>query len=121
MTTKDIILYGAIIFLFIKLNKKNKCECQPAIENKLNPVIDYAPFGGGMLEIAPDLSECPNCPISIPSNIKRLVDLPSFRDVQPETIDTMQIIPTPASVLSPEQLAIYNASIKGIRKPTYIC
>lgn len=121
MTTKDIILYGAIIFLFIKLNKKNKLQSETTTENKINPVIDYAPYRGGILDIAPELSECQNCAVSMPSNIKKLLDLPTFRDVSPETIDTMQIIPTPASVLSPEQLALYNASIKGIKKPTYIC
>ena len=47
--------------------------------------------------------------------INNIMNLPIFTTVN------KQVEPTPASILSPEQLAVYNtASIKGI-KNKYIC
>lgn len=46
--------------------------------------------------------------------------LPKFSTVTPVYWDKTQVIPTPAEVLSPEQLKVYNASIKGISQ-YYTC
>jgi hypothetical protein len=48
------------------------------------------------------------------------LSLPKFSTVTPVYWDKTQVIPTPAEVLSPEQLKVYNASIKGISQ-YYTC
>jgi hypothetical protein len=66
MQTKDLIMYGAIVYLFLMLRKKQNCNCATMVPlNKIN--------------------------------------LPKFT-----TVDK-QVQPTPAEVLSPEQLAVFNA------------
>ncbi len=55
------------------------------------------------------------------SVLKSVIDLPKFSVVTPTYWNTMQIQPTPAEVLSPEQLAFYKNNIKGISKQIYTC
>jgi hypothetical protein len=55
-----------------------------------------------------------------PTAKKNTINLPPFAIVTPTYWDTKQIQPTPAEVLSPEQLAYFNAKNKGISK-YYTC
>ena len=54
------------------------------------------------------------------TDINSVINLPKFSTVTPVYWDKTQVIPTPAEVLSPEQLKVYNASIKGISQ-YYTC
>jgi hypothetical protein len=56
------------------------------------------------------------------NNIKNLpvINFPPFATVTPTYWNTTQIQPTPAEVLSVEQLKFYNAK-KGISKQIYTC
>jgi hypothetical protein len=49
-----------------------------------------------------------------------ILDFPPFTTTTPVYWNKTQVIPTPASVLNPEQLKFYNASIKGISNK-YVC
>jgi len=49
-----------------------------------------------------------------------VLDFPPFTTTTPTYWNKTQLIPTPATVLSPEQLKFYNASIKGISNK-YVC
>jgi hypothetical protein len=57
---------------------------------------------------------------SFSTEMNAVVSLPKFSTVTPVYWDKTQVIPTPAEVLSPEQLKVYNASIKGISQ-YYTC
>ena len=103
MQTKDILVFGALVYLFFMLRKKTtSCNCQP---------------GGSMLDNnnIPNNASCCNCGSAI--DLKSLIVLPKFTTVNKQTE------PTPASVLNPIQLLEYKArSIKGIsQNQTYIC
>lgn len=116
MKTTDLIIYGALIYLFYKLNKKENCSCnanQPGVKN------DTSVLNLHTEDITPN--DFFNCGNTLDIINKGVLNLPKFTKIDPETIDATQIIPTPASILSPEQLAIYNASIKGFRKQKYVC
>ena len=127
MKTSDYIIYAALIYLFFKVTKKPVCSCNatalPGGAGILQTIPDRIPtIISPVLKKAIDLIDCQNCPINLPLSIKKIVDLPVFSQVDPQTIDTAQIVPTPGMVLSPEQLVLYNAAIKGItKKQTYIC
>jgi hypothetical protein len=127
MKTSDYIIYAALIYLFFKVTKKPVCNCNstatPVGAGILQTIPDNLPkILSPVLTKALDLIECQNCPVSLPLGIQKIIDLPMFAKVDPQTIDQAQIIPTPASVLSPEQLVLYNASLQGVnRKPSYIC
>ena len=116
MQTKDLIMYGAIIYLFFKLKKKQTCTCKTTPIPVLpidNVLVDYAPGGNQIVPIVP-IKDCLNCDISNIS-LSSVLNLPIF------TKNNNQIEPTPATVLDPLQLAVYNAAaIKGISKK-YIC
>ena len=117
MQTKDLIMYGAIIYLFFMLKKKQACNCAATV-----PVLpldkdlrDYAP-GGGSIPIVPivPVKDCLNCDFTN-IGLNSVMSLPIFTTVN------NQVEPTPASVLDPLQLSVYNAaSIKGISNK-YIC
>ena len=102
MQTKDILVFGALFYLFFMLRKKTtSCNCQS---------------GGSMLDNnMVNNASCCNCGTAI--DLKGLVVLPKFTTVNKQTE------PTPASVLNPVQLLEYKArSIKGIsQNQTYIC
>jgi hypothetical protein len=49
------------------------------------------------------------------------ISLPPFATVIPTYWDKKQIQPTPAEVLSVEQLKFYNAKMKGFPKQIYTC
>jgi hypothetical protein len=127
MKTSDYIIYAALIYLFFKVTKKPVCSCNttalPGGAGILQTIPDTIPtILSPVLTKAIDLIDCKNCPITLPLGIKKIIDLPVFSQVDPQTIDTAQIVPTPGMVLSPEQLVLYNAAIKGIsKKQTYIC
>lgn len=127
MKTSDYLIYAALIFLFYKINKKPVCNCNatatPVGAGILQSITENIPtLVSPVLNKAIELMDCKNCPVTLPLGISKLVDLPKFAIVDPQTIDQAQIIPTPASVLSPEQLVLYNASLQGVnRKPSYIC
>lgn len=111
METKDLIMYGAIIYLFFMLKKKQNCKCN-VLDIAKYPV---APGGASIVPILPliPVKDCVNCDLTM--GINNIMNLPIFTTVN------KQVEPTPASILSPEQLAVYNsASIKGI-KNKYIC
>ena len=55
-----------------------------------------------------------------PTAKKNAINLPPFAIVTPTYWNTTQIQPTPAEVLSPEQLAFFKNNIKGISKH-YTC
>ena len=117
METKDLIMYGAIIYLFVMLKKKQACNCAATVPVlPLEKVlVDYAP-GGGSVPIIPivPVKDCLNCDTSNIS-LSSVMNLPIF------TKNNNQVEPTPATVLDPIQLAVYNAAaIKGISKK-YIC
>jgi hypothetical protein len=57
---------------------------------------------------------------SNPTAKKAVINLPPFATVTPTYWNKTQVQPTPAEVLNPEQLAYYNAKIKGISKH-YTC
>ena len=127
MKTSDYLIYAALIYLFFKVTKKPVCSCNatalPEGAGILQTIPDNLPkILSPVLTKALDLIDCKNCPITLPLGIKKIIDLPVFSKVDPQTIDTAQIVPTPGMVLSPEQLVLYNAAIKGIsKKQTYIC
>ena len=127
MKTSDYLIYAALIFLFYKVTKKPVCNCNatatPGGAGILQSITENIPtLVSPVLNKALELMDCKNCPVTLPLGISKLVDLPKFAIVDPQTIDQAQIIPTPASVLSPEQLVLYNASLQGVnRKPSYIC
>ena len=102
MQTKDLIIYGAIIYLLYKITKQKGCNC--------NTMIPIVPVNFAPVET---IANCSNCNFSNMDN-SNLLDLPNFTKVN------KQVQPTPATVLSPKQLAVYNASIKGISNK-YIC
>jgi hypothetical protein len=110
MQTKDLIIYGAIIYLLYKITKQKGCNC-----NTMVPIVpvNFAPVETKAIIPLLPLANCLNCNFSNMDN-SNLLDLPKFTKVN------KQVQPTPASVLSPEQLAVYNASIKGISNK-YIC
>ena len=56
-----------------------------------------------------------------PTAKKDVINLPSFAIVTPTYWNKTQVQPTPAEVLSPEQLAYYKAKNKGISKQIYTC
>lgn len=108
METKDLIIYGAIIYLFYKITKQKGCNCQSNAA-----MVDFA-TGGSVLNTM-SKKVCLNCDYS---NIAmtNLTSLPIFSKVN------KQVQPTPASILDPQQLAFYNKkAIKGISPQTYIC
>ena len=117
MQTKDLIAYAAIIYLFIMLKKKQTCSCKTAPIPVLpvnNVLVDYAPGGGVPIVPIIPVKDCLNCDTSN-IGINSVMNLPIF------TKNNNQVEPTPATVLDPMQLAIYNAAaIKGISKK-YIC
>jgi len=49
------------------------------------------------------------------------ISLPPFATVTPTYWNKTQVQPTPAEVLSPEQLAYYKFKNKGISKQIYTC
>jgi hypothetical protein len=49
------------------------------------------------------------------------ISLPPFSTVTPSYWNKKQIQPTPAEVLSPNQLAYYKSKNKGISKQIYTC
>lgn len=114
MKTTDIIIYGALIYLFYKIKNINKCNCnQPNLQLNNNKKMPLH-----IEDITPN--NIFDCGI-IPSNSNEVINLPKFNKVFEQTIDAKQIIPTPGSILSPEQLQIYNASLKGINQNKYVC
>jgi hypothetical protein len=52
---------------------------------------------------------------------KKAISLPPFATVTPTYWNKTQVQPTPGEVLSPEQLAYYNAKIGGLPKQIYTC
>jgi hypothetical protein len=57
------------------------------------------------------------------TNIKNLpvINFPPFATVTPTYWTKTQVQPTPAEVLSPEQLKFYNAKMKKSLKNSYTC
>lgn len=110
MQTKDLIMYGAIIYLFFMLKKKQNCNCN-VLDIAKYPV---APGGAAIVPILPliPVKDCVNCDLTM--GVNNIMTLPKFTTVN------KQLQPTPAEILSPEQLAFFNASIKGIANK-YIC
>jgi hypothetical protein len=116
MQTKDLVIYGALIYLFFMLRKKTTCNCAATLPVlPLDKVlVDFAPRDRSVpiLPILP-VADCVNCNFSNMDN-SNLLNFPTFTKVN------TQVQPTPATVLSPEQLAVYNATIKGFSNK-YIC
>ena len=52
---------------------------------------------------------------------KKAINLPPFATVTPTYWDKTQVQPTPAEVLSPDQLAYYKSKNKGLSKQIYTC
>jgi hypothetical protein len=52
---------------------------------------------------------------------KKSISLPPFATVTPTYWNKTQVQPTPGEVLSPDQLAYYNAKIGGLPKQIYTC
>ncbi len=52
---------------------------------------------------------------------KKAISLPPFATVTPTYWNKTQVQPTPGEVLSPEQLAYYNAKIGVLPKQIYTC
>ena len=101
METKDLIIYGALIYLFFMLKKKQTCNCQSSnlvLDNNKNLVNNL---------------NCNSCGIN--QNVKSFESYPSFTKVN------NQIEPTPATILNPNQLMSYNSKgIKGVNNQ-YTC
>ena len=103
MQTKDIIVYGAIFYLFFMLKKKQTCKCN------LTPILPIESFSNSKM-----VKNCLNCDFSN-VGLSNVMSLPIFTNVN------NQVEPTPATILDPLQLAVYNnASIKG-NLNKYIC
>lgn len=108
METKDLIIYGAIIYLLYKITKQKGCNCQSNAA-----MVDFAPNGSVLNAMSK--KDCLNCNYSN-MGISNLTSLPIFAKVN------KQVQPTPATILDPQQLAFYNKkAIKGISPQTYIC
>ena len=108
METKDLIIYGAIIYLLYKITKQKGCNCQSN-----TALMDFA-TGGSVLNTT-SKNNCLNCDYSN-MGISNLTSLPIFNKVN------KQVQPTPATILDPQQLQFYNKkAIKGISPQTYIC
>ena len=65
----------------------------------------------------------PNKNLDETNSLKNLpiINFPPFATVTPTYWNTTQIQPTPAEVLSTEQLKFYNAKMKGFPKQIYTC
>jgi hypothetical protein len=117
METKDLIMYGAIVYLFLMLRKKQSCNCAamvPVLPLNNPTLVDFAPRDRSVpiIPIIP-IKDCVNCDLTM--GLNNIISLPKFTTVN------NQVQPTPAEILSPEQLAVFNvASIKGIANK-YIC
>jgi len=108
METKDLIIYGALIYLLYKITKQKGCNC----ENN-TPLVNLTP--SRFVLNAMSKKDCLNCDYSN-MGISNLTSLPIFAKVN------KQVQPTPASILDPQQIAYYNKkAIKGISSQTYIC
>ena len=108
METKDLIIYGALIYLLYKITKQKGCNCES------NTSLLDLTTSRSVLN-AMSKKDCLNCDYSN-IGISNLTSLPIFAKVN------KQVQPTPASILDPQQIAFYNKkAIKGISQQTYIC
>lgn len=111
METKDLIIYGALIYLLYKITKQKGCNCENCESN--TSFVNLTP-GRSVLN-SMSKKDCLNCDYSN-MGISNLTSLPIFAKVN------KQVQPTPASILDPQQIAFYNKkAIKGISPQTYIC